>query len=118
MSFTGSIVQRKPQFAANFVVWPVRAGGLAVAMLTFALVVGGGGTPAPRAELAVEYAADESSVNGYAQLKEIEHELVVKTLQKTNYKIYGADGAAAILGTKPTTLISRIKAMKIPMRPS
>ena len=65
-----------------------------------------------------EYAADESSVNGYAQLKEIEHELVVKTLQKTNYKIYGADGAAAILGTKPTTLISRIKAMKIPMRPS
>ena len=57
MSFTGSIVQHKPQFAANFAVWPVRAGVLAVTMLAFALVVGGGGTPAPRAELAVECAA-------------------------------------------------------------
>jgi DNA-binding NtrC family response regulator len=32
-------------------------------------------------------------------------------LQKTNWKIKGADGAAELLGIKPTTLISRIKKM-------
>ena len=62
--------------------------------------------------------AAEGSINGYAELKELERKLVLTTLQKTSYKIYGTDGAAAILGTKPTTLISRIKAMNIPMRPS
>jgi hypothetical protein len=30
-------------------------------------------------------------------------------LQKTGWKIKGADGAAELLGIKPTTLISRIK---------
>ena len=50
-------MRRKSQLAANFAVWPVRAGVLAVIMLAFALVLGGGGTPAPRAELAVECAA-------------------------------------------------------------
>lgn len=57
-------------------------------------------------------------VNGYAELKDLERKLVLATLKKTNYKIYGVDGAASILGIKPTTLISRIKSMNIPMRPS
>jgi transcriptional regulator with GAF, ATPase, and Fis domain len=30
-------------------------------------------------------------------------------LSKTDGKIYGADGAAALLGVKPTTLASKIK---------
>ncbi|CAN5462605.1 sigma 54-interacting transcriptional regulator [soil metagenome] len=61
---------------------------------------------------------ETNPISTYAELKEIERKLVIKTLQQTNYKIYGTDGAAAILKTKPTTLISRIKAMNIPMRPS
>jgi transcriptional regulator with GAF, ATPase, and Fis domain len=32
-------------------------------------------------------------------------------LNKTGWKIKGADGAAELLGVKPTTLISRIKKM-------
>ena len=32
-------------------------------------------------------------------------------LQKTGWKIKGADGAAELLGIKPTTLLSRIKKM-------
>jgi transcriptional regulator with GAF, ATPase, and Fis domain len=32
-------------------------------------------------------------------------------LQKTDWKIYGTDGAAELLGLKLTTLLSRIKKM-------
>ena len=32
-------------------------------------------------------------------------------LEKTGWKIQGPDGAAELLGVKPTTLISRIKKM-------
>ena len=70
------------------------------------------------ASVSNERLAERNLVSSYSELKEVERKLVIKTLQTTNYKIYGTDGAAAILGTKPTTLISRIKAMKIPMRPS
>ncbi len=61
---------------------------------------------------------DDTALRSYAELKELEERLVINTLQKSNYKIYGPSGAASILGIKPTTLISRIKAMNIPMRPS
>ena len=37
-------------------------------------------------------------------------------LQKTGWKIKGADGAAELLGIKPTTLISRIKKMGLTRR--
>lgn len=59
----------------------------------------------------------ERSILTYHDLKELERENIVRTLKQTNYKIYGDDGAAKLLGTKPTTLISRIKSMEIPMRP-
>lgn len=37
----------------------------------------------------------------------------IAALKKSNWKIYGAGGAAALLGIKPTTLSSRIKKMGI-----
>jgi hydrogenase-4 transcriptional activator len=37
-------------------------------------------------------------------------------LEKTGWKIKGADGAAELLGVKPTTLISRIKKMGLKRR--
>jgi transcriptional regulator with GAF, ATPase, and Fis domain len=39
-----------------------------------------------------------------------ERELIRRALEESGGKIYGADGAAARLGLKPTTLASRIKA--------
>lgn len=51
------------------------------------------------------------------ELKRIERENIVRALQRTNYKVYGEGGAARLLGSKPTTLFSRIKALGIPMRP-
>lgn len=57
------------------------------------------------------------SVLTYQELRELERENIIKSLRSSNYKIYGKDGAAEILGSKPTTLISRIKSLGIPMRP-
>jgi transcriptional regulator with GAF, ATPase, and Fis domain len=38
---------------------------------------------------------------------------IEKSLQTTDWKIYGTGGAAELLGLKPTTLLSRIKKMGI-----
>lgn len=51
------------------------------------------------------------------ELKDLERENIVRALQATGYKIYGENGAAELLDSKPTTLMSRIKSLKIPMRP-
>lgn len=53
----------------------------------------------------------------YSDLKDLERENIVKALKQANYRIYGKGGAAELLGSKPTTLISRIKALNIAMRP-
>jgi PAS domain S-box-containing protein len=43
-----------------------------------------------------------------------EREIVASALRRTNGKVYGADGAAALLRIKPTTLMSKMKRLKIP----
>jgi DNA-binding NtrC family response regulator len=45
------------------------------------------------------------------EIQRRERENLCMVLQKTGWKIKGADGAAELLGVKPTTLISRIKKM-------
>ena len=47
------------------------------------------------------------------ELKRHERESIMVALQQTGGKIFGADGAAELLGMRPTTLASRIKALKI-----
>ncbi len=51
------------------------------------------------------------------ELKRHERESIVTALQQTRGKIFGPDGAAELLGMKPTTLASRIKALGIRKRP-
>ena len=46
-----------------------------------------------------------------AELQRRERENLLVILQKTNWKIKGTDGAAELLGVKPTTLITRINRM-------
>lgn len=45
------------------------------------------------------------------ELKRRERDTIVAALKQTNGKIFGPDGAAALLGMKPTTLASRISAL-------
>ena len=47
------------------------------------------------------------------ELKRHERESIAAALKQTGGKIFGQDGAAELLGMKPTTLASRIKALRL-----
>jgi transcriptional regulator with GAF, ATPase, and Fis domain len=53
----------------------------------------------------------------YAEMKDLERENVLAALRATNFRVHGANGAAQLLGVKPTTLASRIKSLRIQLRP-
>jgi transcriptional regulator with GAF, ATPase, and Fis domain len=59
------------------------------------------------------HAAVEGSVLSKQELKRRERENLMKAIEQCKGKIYGPDGAAAMLGMKPTTLTSRIKTMNL-----
>jgi transcriptional regulator with GAF, ATPase, and Fis domain len=47
------------------------------------------------------------------EIKDLERENIILALEKCQWKIRGDEGAAILLGIKPTTLSSKIKALKI-----
>jgi len=47
------------------------------------------------------------------ELRDLEKRSIAAALQRTGGRIFGADGAAALLAMKPTTLASRLKALRI-----
>ncbi len=47
------------------------------------------------------------------EMLQLQAQNIKKALKQSNGKIYGEDGAAALLGLRPTTLATRIKKMKI-----
>jgi transcriptional regulator with GAF, ATPase, and Fis domain len=55
--------------------------------------------------------APEASLLTRSDLKSRERENIATALAQTGGKIFGPDGAAALLGMKPTTLASRIKVL-------
>ena len=55
--------------------------------------------------------SQEASLLTRSDLKARERESIAAALAQTGGKIFGADGAAALLGMKPTTLASRIKVL-------
>ena len=46
---------------------------------------------------------------GVKQFRQQERDHILKALHQTHGKIYGPDGAAALIGMPPTTLVSRIR---------
>ena len=46
----------------------------------------------------------------------LERENMLRALKQTDWRVYGADGAAKLLGIKPTTLASRMKKMRVTRR--
>jgi transcriptional regulator with GAF, ATPase, and Fis domain len=57
-------------------------------------------------------AAVRASVLSKEEMKRLDRENILKALEQSEGKIYGPDGAAAVLGMKPTTLTSRMRKMK------
>jgi PAS domain S-box-containing protein len=64
-----------------------------------------GALPITSLEADAELSLDELEVR--------EREILATALRRTNWKIYGADGAAALLRLKPTTLVSKMKRLKL-----
>jgi transcriptional regulator with GAF, ATPase, and Fis domain len=73
----------------------------------------------PGAKRAPEaYFAEADRVRTDAQIRQLEADNIRAALQATNGKVSGPGGAAQLLGMKPTTLASRIKALGINLNPS
>lgn len=47
------------------------------------------------------------------ELKQLERESLVEALRRTQGRVFGAGGAAELLGMRPTTLASRLRALRI-----
>jgi transcriptional regulator with GAF, ATPase, and Fis domain len=62
-------------------------------------------------------AADKSSIVTRAELKRRERESIVAALAQSGGKIFGPDGAASLMGMKPTTLASKIQTLGISRKP-
>lgn len=74
--------------------------------------------PADISSLAADLAetspsTDESTIFSYDELRRRERENILAALKQTKWKLSGNDGAAELLGIKPTTLASRMKKMGI-----
>jgi len=54
-----------------------------------------------------------SAVRTKSELREIEHETLVRALAESKWKVAGSQGAARKLGIPPSTLTSRMKALQI-----
>jgi transcriptional regulator with GAF, ATPase, and Fis domain len=65
---------------------------------------------------AVSKAASPNEILSEAQMRQQERENIAAALRRTRGKIYGEDGAASLLGIKPTTLLSRL--VKLGLKPT
>jgi transcriptional regulator with GAF, ATPase, and Fis domain len=68
---------------------------------------------APPAPPPVNTPQAEERILTVSELRDLEVRNIQTALKHTNGKIYGDDGAAALLRMKPTTLVSRIKALRL-----
>jgi transcriptional regulator with GAF, ATPase, and Fis domain len=77
------------------------------------------GKPLPRrAKKGSDVSAPEeaTTVLTTAQMRELERANLERALAQCNGQVYGARGAAAVLGMKPTTLWSRLRSLGISTR--
>jgi PAS domain S-box-containing protein len=58
-----------------------------------------------------EHSLAKAKILTFAEVKKFERENILTALEKTNWKIFGKDGAAELLDIPPTTLATRIQRM-------
>ncbi|SHJ24205.1 hypothetical protein ACQ0P8_14445 [Halodesulfovibrio aestuarii] len=64
-------------------------------------------------QIARNYNLDDQPLLTEEEMVQLQVKNIEKALNRCNGKIYGKNGAAFLLGMKPTTLATRIKKMKI-----
>jgi transcriptional regulator with GAF, ATPase, and Fis domain len=55
----------------------------------------------------------EDNILTEKQMRELQKQNLIAALKQTNWRVSGQDGAAEILGIKPTTLADRIRSFGI-----
>jgi DNA-binding NtrC family response regulator len=73
--------------------------------------LGNGAMPAQESGRVTELTRSEQPVHSEAEMRKFERANLAAALRQTGWKIHGKNGAAEVLGVKPTTLISRMKKM-------
>jgi formate hydrogenlyase transcriptional activator len=58
----------------------------------------------------------EAAASGWQTLEENEYGYITRVLEKTNWRIKGKSGAAALLGLKPSTLYAKMNKLAIPTK--
>jgi transcriptional regulator with GAF, ATPase, and Fis domain len=81
--------------------------------LEFDLPSGNGTLPLVPSAKAVDEASPDHEFFTELEMQQRERENLLTVLKKSGWKIKGADGAAELLGVKPTTLLSRLKKMGV-----
>jgi transcriptional regulator with GAF, ATPase, and Fis domain len=66
-----------------------------------------------RDALAEESVTPQSRILTIEEFKRLERENITRALAQAGFKVYGPGGAAELLGVRPTTLASRMKALNI-----
>lgn len=74
-----------------------------------------GSRPSPRPPAPLPAPENDSELS-LAELRAEEKRVISRALERTKWKIYGSDGAAAALGLRPTTLASRMKKLGLQRR--
>jgi len=80
--------------------------------MDFDLPIAASSAPPPLPNSRVETQGTAATEPGFltdAELQRLERDNLLTVLAKANWKIKGPDGAAELLGVKPTTLLARIK---------
>jgi transcriptional regulator with GAF, ATPase, and Fis domain len=99
--------------------WPGNIRELQNVIERAVILAGGGALRFNLQELAHPVAAEVkpiTAVSTRGQLLELERTRIIEALERSRGKIYGPDGAAEILGLRPTTLSSKIAALGIKRR--
>jgi DNA-binding NtrC family response regulator len=80
--------------------------------LDFELPAGNQPTPPTRSVVRIESPSDDTASPRFlteVEMQRRERDNLLSVLQEANWKIKGADGAAELMGVKPTTLLARMK---------
>ncbi|RJP38958.1 MAG: AAA family ATPase [Phycisphaerales bacterium] len=68
---------------------------------------------ATRPRRGLSAATERGTVLPHDEIKRLERENILAALAQSDWRIHGPDGAAELLGMRPTTLASRLKRMKL-----
>ncbi len=72
-----------------------------------------GGAPLPDQDRPATAAEHTAAILSEAEISAIRKQNMLAALVRSGWKIYGADGAARLLGIKPTTLIERMRRLGV-----